>query len=84
MQRPPMAVVEDRKRTFVKGTRVRLVNYGPSSLIDDNEIVPRGTEGTVTHVDDWGTVAVEWDNGRSLGVLYYGDEIEVVAREASS
>jgi hypothetical protein len=34
--------------------------------INDNETVPPGTEGTVRHVDDFGGVRVDWDNGSSI------------------
>jgi uncharacterized protein YodC (DUF2158 family) len=34
--------------------------------INDNESVPAGTEGTVGGVDDFGSVSVKWDNGRSI------------------
>ena len=32
-----------------------------------------GTKGTVRHVDDIGTIHVDWDNGSSLGVAYGED-----------
>lgn len=55
------------RRQFM-GKRVTLVRWTPCDVIDDNLTVPPGTEGTVTHVDDAGTLFVEWDNGRHLGV----------------
>jgi hypothetical protein len=36
---------------------------------DDNQIVPPGTLGTVSSIDDGGTIHVTWDNGRNLGLL---------------
>lgn len=44
--------------------------------IDDNVTVPPGTCGTVTDVDDGGTIHVNWDNGRRLGLLPGRDEWE--------
>ena len=38
--------------------------------MDDPQAPPIGTKGTVTHVDDIGTIHVAWDNGSSLGVAY--------------
>ena len=49
---------------YPKGTRVRL------DFMDDRQAPPVGTEGTVTNVDDVGTIHVRWDNGCGLGVAY--------------
>ena len=56
------------RERYPKGTRVELVQ------MDDPQAPPVGTKGTVTHVDDIGTVHVAWDNGSSLGVVYSEDE----------
>ena len=62
-----MRIQEQRREAFPHGSRVRAVRFaedgGPS------ETLPRGTEGTVEHVDDMGTVHVHWDNGSRLGAL---------------
>lgn len=42
--------------------------------VDDNVTVPAGTLGTVDSIDDVGTLHVEWDNGRRLGLLPDRDE----------
>ena len=60
--------VSNRQFLFKKDSRVALVLWARSGIIDDYETVPRGTEGTVTGVDDLGTIHVRWDNGASLGV----------------
>ena len=55
------------------GDRVRLVSC------NDAGAPPRGTEGTVSFIDDTGTVFVNWDNGSGLGmVAAAGDRIEQV------
>jgi hypothetical protein len=41
---------------------------GDVVTIDDNVTVPAGTLGTVTDIDDAGTLHVEWDNGSRLGL----------------
>lgn len=51
------------------GKTVEAVNFTPSKYIDDNETVPPGTRGKVVHVDDTGTLAVDWENGARVGVL---------------
>ena len=47
-----------------KGKRIRLLQ-----MKDDPYPVQDGTEGTILNVDDAGTIHVEWDNGRLLGVI---------------
>jgi hypothetical protein len=58
-------------RRRLVGTRVRVVGFAvePGGH-NDNEIVPPGTCGTVRSVDDSGTIHVNWDNGRNLGLLH--------------
>ena len=48
---------------YPKGSRVELVK------MDDIQAPPIGTQGTVTEVDDIGTIMVDWDNGSKLGVV---------------
>ena len=53
---------------YPKGTRVELMK------MDDIQAPPIGTQGTVTEVDDIGTIMVDWDNGSKLGVVL-GEDI---------
>lgn len=53
--------------------RVRLVRMGD----EDPDPVEPGTTGTVNHIDCAGTVHIEWDNGRKLGLIPGHDEFEV-------
>ena len=55
------------RKQFQKGCRVELIQ------MDDPQAPPVGTKGTVTHVDDIGTIHVVWDNGSGLGVAYAAD-----------
>ena len=55
------------KMMFPKGTRIELVE------MNDQQAVPPGTMGTVQFVDDAGTIHMNWDNGRSLGLIYGED-----------
>lgn len=48
----------------LEGRRVEMT--GP--MVDPNPI-PVGEKGTITSVDDAGTLHVKWDSGRNLGLL---------------
>lgn len=60
--------LEALRKNYPVGTRVKLVK------MDDIQAPPPGTEGTVLHVDDMGTIHVRWDNGSGLGVAF-GEDI---------
>ena len=60
------------KNAHPTGTRVRL------HYMDDARAVEPGEEGTVRLVDDMGTIHVDWDNGRRLGLIFGQDEFEVI------
>lgn len=64
--------VEQIKRRYTKGKRVRLIQ------MDDIQAPPTGTEGTIKGVDDMGTVFVNWDNGSSLGLIVDEDEFDII------
>ena len=61
------------KEKFKKGTRVRLL-----SMNDPYTRLKPGATGTVTGVDDIGTIHVSWDSGSQLGVVYGEDACEVI------
>ena len=61
------------RERFPRGTRVELVQ------MDDPQAPPVGTKGTVSGVDDIGTIHVNWDCGSSLGVAYGEDVCRKVA-----
>ena len=58
--------------TYPAGTRVELVQ------MDDAQAPPVGTRGTVTGVDDTGSIMVDWDNGSGLNVIYGVDRVRKV------
>ena len=60
-------IVERLRRQYPVGTRVELVR------MNDEQAPPVGTRGTVTGVDDIGSIMVSWDNGGSLSVVYGED-----------
>ena len=57
-------LVDNIKKTYPPGTRIKLIE-----MDDPYAPVPSGTRGTVTFVDDAGTVHMKWDNGRTLGIV---------------
>lgn len=58
------AYVDSIKRRYPEGSRIVLDYMG-----DDPHPIEPGTRGTVRHVDDIGTVHVDFDNGRRLGLI---------------
>ena len=60
------------RETYPVGTRVELVQ------MDDTQAPPIGTQGTVTGVDDTGSLLVDWDNGSGLNVVWGVDVVRKV------
>ncbi len=63
------------REQFPSGTRIRLIE-----MKDPYAPVPPGTEGVVTAVDDMGTLHMQWDNGRTLGVVPSEDNFTVIEK----
>jgi hypothetical protein len=61
------------KELYPKGTRIQLIH-----MSDPWHPIESGTKGTVRLVDDMGTIHVDWDNGRRLGLIVGEDSFEVV------
>ena len=66
---PRREVVEALRKEYPAGTRVELVK------MDDLQAPPIGTKGTVTGIDDTGSIMVDWDDGSGLNVVYGEDEV---------
>ena len=60
------------RRRYKPGTRIELIS------MDDPLAPAPGTRGTVTGVDDIGSVMCRWDNGSSLSLAYRQDSFKVV------
>ena len=60
------------KETYLPGMRIKLIH------MDDPYGVPHGTLGTVHHVDDIGTIHMDWDSGSSLGLIVDVDKFEII------
>ena len=71
MDFPSKEIVQNIREQYPQGMAVELI-----SMSDPYTTIPPGTRGTVTHVDDTGTVFVRWDTGSTLGAVYGVDEIK--------
>ena len=69
---PRREIVEELRREYTSGTRVELVK------MDDLQAPPVGAWGTVTGVDDIGSIMMNWDNGSGLNVVYGEDVVRKV------
>jgi len=58
------------KKQYPPGTRVELIR-----MDDPYAALKPGDQGTVSFVDDIGTVHIKWDSGSSLGAAYGADMI---------
>ena len=56
--------VQRMKDNYPPGTRIMLL-----SMDDPYAPVPKGTKGTVVHVDDATQIHMKWDNGRTLAIV---------------
>lgn len=70
---PPRDIVERIKKEYPSGTRVELLH-----MDDPYRDMAPGIKGTVSVVDDTGTIHVDWDNGSRLGVVYGEDSCRKV------
>lgn len=55
---------------YPPGTRIELVE-----MSDPYRAMPPGLKGIVIHVDDAGSIHINWENGSSLAVLHGIDKI---------
>lgn len=72
MMFPSKEIVENLRKQFPAGCRVRLVK------MDDIQAPTIGTLGTVYGVNDTASLLVRWDNGSGLNVIYGEDIAEKV------
>ena len=67
-------ILERLRQEYPVGCRVELLQ------MDDVTAPPVGTMGTVTGIDDTGSIMVDWDNGSGLNVLYGIDRVRKVTK----
>ena len=65
--------VESIKEQYPVGTRIELIG-----MDDPYAPIESGMQGTVKNVDDAGTLHMEWDNGRTLGIVPGEDQFKVI------
>ena len=68
---PSKEIVEHLRQQYPKGTRVELISMNDPY----NRKLKPGDQGTVTLVDDMGTIFVDWDCGSGLGIAYGEDYV---------
>lgn len=73
---PSKETVERLRKQYPEGSRVELV-----SMNDPYTTLRPGDRGTVSGVDDIGTLFIKWDNGSGLGVAYGEDQVRIVENE---
>jgi len=61
------------------GKRIRVISFGvdPNNGNPEPDPVPSGTEGEVRHTGG-GVINVNWDNGRTLGLIHGTDRYVVL------
>jgi len=70
-------ILERLKKEYPVGTRVKLLQ------MDDCQAPPVGTLGTVTGIDDTGSLLMHWDNGCSLNVIYSVDSVAKIEPQST-
>lgn len=73
MKIPTKAEIECLRDFFSAGTRIELIE------MDDPQAPAPGTLGSITGIDDTGSLLVQWDTGSSLNVLYGVDRVRKVS-----
>ena len=66
-------VLKRIREKYPVGCTVELIE-----MCDPYRDMPAGLRGTVTHVDDTGTVFADWENGSTLGAVFGEDRIRRV------
>ncbi len=72
-QFPSRETVERLRKEYPQGTRVELI-----SMNDPYSRLKPGDRGTVSAVDDIGTIFVRWDYGSGLGIAYGEDRVRKI------
>lgn len=66
--------VQEVKENYTDGKRIMLT----TDIFDPYSKLSKGDRGTIKHVDDEGTIFVNWDNGEHTGLLPQMDNFEII------
>lgn len=69
-------LAQQYKEAYPPGTRLMLL-----SMSDPYRQIESGTRGSVKFVDDMGTIHMNWDNGRTLGIVPGEDDFRKLTQE---
>lgn len=66
--------LKKREAMYPVGTRIELIS------MDDpyNKSLHEGSRGTITRIDPFGDIEVDWDSGSSLKLIYGEDRFKVI------
>ena len=70
---PDRISVQSIKDKYLPGTKIRLVR-----MDDPYTKLKAGLAGTVSHVDDIGTIHMNWENGSTLGLIPGEDDFYII------
>ena len=76
MRIPSKETIARLRDQYPEGTRVELI-----SMDDPYSSLRPGERGTVSFVDDTGTIFTNWDNGSGLGIVYGVDYVKRLENE---
>jgi hypothetical protein len=76
MKTPSKETVAHLREDYPEGTRVELI-----SMDDPYSTLMPGDRGSVSLVDDTGTIFVDWDRGSHLGAVYGEDRVKRIENE---
>jgi len=72
-------------REYIKSQNELLIGRRVKCIeMKDEYPVPSGTFGTITSIDDIGTLHVKWDDGRTLGLVPNEDIYEVLDKSCQN
>lgn len=67
------------RNKYTVGTKVKLIR-----MYDLIGAVPPNTTGTISYVDDIGTIHIDWENGSTLGLNFEIDEFTILNERSNS
>lgn len=73
---PTRETIDRLREQYPAGTRVELV-----SMNDPYTNLRPGDKGSVSAIDDTGTIFVDWDKGSALGIVYGEDSVRRIEQE---